>query len=259
MENNSEEKLIIARLNDKVKFCKTRNKVVNTEFLNMYQENIMRKELERIKFKNYIFTGGYEEAESKLLILYPDKLTEDVVKNTVENIMNAIRIILPNEQIGEYQHKDYLGTIMQFGLVRERIGDILVYENCAYIMVLKENAQYIKDSLIVTKKFKKAKIDIIDIKDVEVKEPEFDIFKVTVNSLRLDNFVSEIGKLSRNETSKLIESEQVSVNCKVETRQSKLIEEGDVLIIRRKGKFIIDEFGDVNKKGKQVVIIKKYR
>lgn len=259
MENNSEEKLIIARLNDKIKFCKTRNKVVNTEFLNMYQENIMRKELERIKFENYIFTGGYEEAESKLLILYPDKLTEDVVKNTVENIMNAIRIILPNEQIGEYQHKDYLGTIMQFGLVRERIGDILVYNDCAYIMVLKENAQYIKDSLIVTKKFKKAKIEIIDVKDIEVKEPEFDIFKVTVNSLRLDNFVSEIGKLSRNETSKLIESEQVSVNCKVETRQSKLIEEGDVLIIRRKGKFIIDEFGDVNKKGKQVVIIKKYK
>lgn len=259
MENNSEEKLIIARLNDKIKFCKTRNKVVNTEFLNMYQENIMRKELERIKFKNYIFTGGYEEAESKLLILYPDKLTEDVVKNTVENIMNAIRIILPNEQIGEYQHKDYLGTIMQFGLVRERIGDILVYNDCAYIMVLKENAQYIKDSLIVTKKFKKAKIEIIDVKDIAVKEPEFDIFKVTVNSLRLDNFVSEIGKLSRNETSKLIESEQVSVNCKVETRQSKLIEEGDVLIIRRKGKFIIDEFEDVNKKGKQVVIIKKYR
>lgn len=259
MENNNEEKLTIAKLNDKIKFCKTRNKVVNTEFLNMYQENIMRKELERIKFKNYIFTGGYEEAESKLLILYPDKLTEEVVKRYIENVMKAIRIVLPNEQVGKYQHKDYLGTIMQFGLVRERIGDILVYENCAYIMILQENAQYIKDSLITTKKFKKAKIDIIDIQEIEVKTPEFEIFKITVNSLRLDNFVSEIGRISRNETSKLIESEQVSVNCRVETRQSKLIEEGDILIIRRKGKFIIEEFGNVNKKGKQVVFMKKYK
>ena len=58
---------------------------------------------------------------------------------------------------------------------------------------------------------------------------------------------------------KLIESEQVSVNCKVETRQSKIVEEKDVLIIRRKGKFIIEEFGNVNKKGKQVVMIKKYK
>ena len=243
MENNNEEKLILAKLNDKIKFCKTRNKIANTEFLNMYQENIIRKELERIKFKNYIFTGGYEEAESKLLILYPDKL----------------RVLLPNEQMGKYQHKDYLGTIMQFGLVRERIGDILVYENCAYIIALQENVQYIKDSLIETKKFKKSKIEIIDIKEIEVKTPEFETFKITVNSLRLDNFVSEIGKLSRNETSKLIESEQVSVNCKVETRQSKIVEQGDVLIIRRKGKFIIDEFGSLNKKGKQVVVIRKYK
>ena len=92
-----------------------------------------------------------------------------------------------------------------------------------------------------------------------MKTPEFETFKITVNSLRLDNFVSEIGKLSRNETSKLIESEQVSVNCKVETRQSKIVEQGDVLIIRRKGKFIIDEFGSLNKKGKQVVVIRKYK
>ena len=233
MENNNEEKLILAKLNDKIKFCKTRNKIANTEFLNMYQENIIRKELERIKFKNYIFTG--------------------------ENIIKAIRVLLPNEQMGKYQHKDYLGTIMQFGLVRERIGDILVYENCAYIIALQENVQYIKDSLIETKKFKKSKIEIIDIKEIEVKTPEFETFKITVNSLRLDNFVSEIGKLSRNETSKLIESEQVSVNCKVETRQSKIVEQGDVLIIRRKGKFIIDEFGSLNKKGKQVVVIRKYK
>ncbi len=259
MENNSEEKLILAKLNDKIKFCKTRNKITNTEFLNMYQENIIRKELERIKFRNYIFTGGYEEAESKLLILYPDKLTEQVVIKNTENIIKAIRVLLPNEQMGKYQHKDYLGTIMQFGLVRERIGDILVYEDCAYIIALQENVQYIKDSLIETKKFKKSKIEIIDIKEIEVKTPEFETFKITVNSLRLDNFVSEIGKLSRNETSKLIESEQVSVNCKVETRQSKIVEQGDVLIIRRKGKFIIDEFGNLNKKGKQVVVIRRYK
>ena len=259
MENNNEEKLILAKLNDKIKFCKTRNKIANTEFLNMYQENIIRKELERIKFRNYIFTGGYEEAESKLLILYPDKLTEQVVIKNTENIIKAIRVLLPNEQMGKYQHKDYLGTIMQFGLLWERIGDILVYENCAYIIALQENVQYIKDSLIETKKFKKSKIEIIDIKEIEVKTPEFETFKITVNSLRLDNFVSEIGKLSRNETSKLIESEQVSVNCKVETRQSKIVEQGDVLIIRRKGKFIIDEFGSLNKKGKQVVVIRKYK
>ena len=148
---------------------------------------------------------------------------------------------------------------MQFGLERERIGDIIVFEDKAYIIALKENIQYIKDSLITTRKFKKAKIKIINIEEIEVKEAEFDEIKITVSSLRLDNFVSEIAKTSRNETAKIIESELVSVNCKVETKQSRLVEQGDILIIRRQGKFIVDEFLNINKKGKQVISIKKYK
>lgn len=259
MEGKDEERLILAKLNDKIRLCKTRNKIVNTEFLNMYQKNIITKELQRIKEKNYIFSGGYEEAESKILIIYPEKITEEIATQQIKNIIKAIRIILPNEQKGKYEHRDYLGTIMQFGLERQRIGDILVYDNQAYIIVLEENAQYIKDSLITTKKFKKSKIEIIDINDLQVKTPEFEDIKITLNSTRLDNFVAEIGKISRNESAKLIDSELVSVNCKVETRQSKAVEVGDILIIRGKGKFIINEFLNLNKKGKQVVLVKKYK
>ena len=259
MEIKEEEKLILAKLNDKIRLCKTRNRIVNTEFLNMYQENVIKKELSRIKFNNYILTGGYEEAESKLLVLYPEKLTEQIANESINSIIKAIKVELPNDQIGMYKHGDYLGTIMQFGIERERIGDIIVFPNKAYIIVLKDNAQYIKDSLIITRKFKKSKIEIIDIEQIEVKPKEFDELKVTVNSERLDNFVSELTKLSRNETSKIIEGELVSVNGKVEIIQSKTIKPGDIIIIRRYGKYIIDEFLKINKKGKQVVVVKKYK
>jgi len=259
MEIKDEEKLILAKLNDKIRLCKTRNRIVNTEFLNMHQEIVIKKELERIKEKNYIFTGGYEDAESKILIIYPEKLTKEIVEQNINNIIKTIKIELPNEQKGKYEHRDYLGTIMQFGLTRERIGDIIVHDDKAYILILKENAEYIKDSLLATSKFKKSKIEIIDINEIEVKEKEFEELKITINSPRLDNFVSEIAKTSRTETTKLIESELVSVNCKVETRQSRTVEQGDVLIIRRKGKFIVEEFRNINRKGKQIVIIKKYK
>lgn len=259
METNNEEKLLIAKLSDKLKMCKTRNKIVHTDFLNMYQERILKQELEHLKETNYIFTGGYDLSESKMLIIYPEKLTEDIVERNIENIIKAIKIELPNEQKGKYAHKDYLGTIMQFGLTRERIGDIVVYDDCAYITVMKENVQYIKDSLITTKKFKKSKIEIINANEIIAKTPEFEELKITVNSPRLDSIVSEIGKISRNESYKLIESELVSVNCKIETRQTKMIEQGDLLIIRKKGKFIVDEFLNTNRKGKQVITIKKYK
>ena len=256
---NKEEKIILAKLNDKIRLCKTKNKLVNTEFLNMYQENIIRKELERIKAKNYILTGGYSEAESKILIMYPEKITEEIAKENITNIIKVIKIQLPNEQKGKYQHRDYLGTIMQFGLERERIGDIIVYEDEAYVIVLSENAQYIKDSLQTTKKFKKSKIEIIDIVEMKVKKREFEEIKISVSSQRLDNFISEICKISRSETTRLIASELVSINCKIETKQTKTVEIGDVLIIRGKGKFIVSDFLDINRKGKQVVIVKKYK
>ena len=259
MENKDEEKLILAKLNDKIRFSKTRNRIVNTEFLNMYQESVIRKEIERIKLTNYIFTGGYAEAESKVLIIYPDKLTEQIIKQNIKNIIKAIKIGLPNEQKGKYQHKDYLGTLMQFGINRERIGDIIVYEDKAYIIVLQENAQYIKDSLITTRKFKKSNIEIIEIDDIEAKKPEFEEIKISINSQRLDNFASEITKLSRNETAQIIEGELVSVNGKIETRQSKTVEKDDILIIRKYGKFVVDSFLNINKKGKQIVVIKKYK
>lgn len=259
MEKKDDEKLIIAKLNDKIRICRTKNRIVNTEFLNMYQENIIRKELDKLRERNFYFTGGFEEAESKLLIIYPDKLNEDIVLDNIGNIIKAIQIKLPNEQKGKYAHRDYLGTIMSFGLERERIGDILVYDNKAYILVLKENAEYIKTSLQNTIKFKKSNIEIININEIEIKEPEFEEVKISINSNRLDNFVSEIAKVSRKRATELIESELVSINCKVESKQTKQVNQGDVLIIRGYGKFIICESLNINKKGKEVIIIKKYK
>ena len=91
MEQNIEEKLIIAKLQDKIKYCKNRNKIVNTEFLNLYQKQIVQNKLNELKIKNYIFHGGFEEAENKILILYPDKLNEDIINNSINEIINAIK------------------------------------------------------------------------------------------------------------------------------------------------------------------------
>lgn len=46
-EENLEERLLIAKLTDKIKESKTKNKIVNTEFLNMHQKNIVQRELNR--------------------------------------------------------------------------------------------------------------------------------------------------------------------------------------------------------------------
>ncbi len=37
-----DEKLMIAKLTDKIKSCKTNNKIVNTEFLNIYKRELLQ-------------------------------------------------------------------------------------------------------------------------------------------------------------------------------------------------------------------------
>lgn len=254
-----EDKLIIAKLMDKIKICKTRNKIVHTEFLSIYEKQIIQKELNRNKIKNYIFFGGYEGAEGEILVIYPEKLGKDIAEKNLDNILKAIKIKLPKELEGKYNHRDYLGCVMKTGLNRNRIGDIIVHEDGAYIIVLKENAEYIAEFLKGIIKFSKSQIEVVEYYEIKTKEIELEEKQITVASMRLDNIVAETIKISRSKTEKLIKEEKVFINTKVETKGAKNVGSGDVLAIRGKGKFIIGEILGNNKKGKIIVEVKKYK
>ncbi len=141
---------------------------------------------------------------------------------------------------------------------RERFGDIICFQNEAYVILLGENAEYVRENLSHFTKFKKAKIDIININEIKVKPKEFEDLKIVVASNRLDNFVAEISKVSRSEAEEYILSERVFVNEIAELKVPKKLKVKDKITIRGKGKFIIDEFIGMNKKGKEIYLIKKY-
>ena len=73
--NQMADALLIAKLEDKIKLCKTRNVIVNTGFLNLHEKQCAHKILIQEKFQNYLFFGGYEGAEREILFLYPEKVT----------------------------------------------------------------------------------------------------------------------------------------------------------------------------------------
>lgn len=105
-----EEKLILSKLLDKVSFCETRNQIQVTDFLDLAQQQLVTKFLQVQKITNYIFFGGFEEAERQMVILYPKKL-ENIIKEEKIDFwewVKVIRITLPNENKGEYAHRNYL-------------------------------------------------------------------------------------------------------------------------------------------------------
>lgn len=216
---NQEEKLLIAKTLDKIEFCKTKNKIVNTDFLNLMEIGIVKKVLESEGIKNYFFFGGTENADRSILVLYPDKITEEIARKGISNILEIIKIILPTEL--EYEHRDYLSGIMKLGIKREKFGDILVMNNTANIVCLKEISEYLKLNLLELTRFKKAQIESINIEQLQKVEPQFEEFIIIVSSIRLDNFVSELGRCSRTRAIEFIEEMRVFVNSTLQDKPSK--------------------------------------
>ena len=130
---------------------------------------------------------------------------------------------------------------MKLGIKREKIGDILVFEDGADIVCCNEISKYILNSLPQLKRFSKSKIEKLNITNIRKPEIKKEQKRITVSSLRIDNIISEIVNCSRNESSKILEDQRVMVNYEVETKNSKIIKEDDIIVIRGKGKFRIFE------------------
>lgn len=257
-ELEDDEKLFYAKIDDKIKLSKTRNKIVYTDFLYETEISKAEKYLKLIKFDKYIFSGGYSESERKALIIYPEKLTEEMAIKNLENIFSIIRIILPNNLKETYLHKDFLGGIMKLGVSRDKIGDIIIDKDGADIVVFKENELYFSENLKLLTRFRKSNIDIVNIKDVKKKQEKFEEKQIIVSSMRLDSIVSELANTSRNKAIELIEIGRVLVNHEEIFKPSKSIKIKDIITIRGKGKFIIDSIIRNTKNDRLVIKVMKY-
>ena len=140
-----EERLLVAKILDKIEICQTKNKFVNTDFLDMYEKSIAEKIVKGSDI-NYLFYGGFEGAERAMLVIYPDKLTTEIVENMCNKLIKIVRIVLPAELHEKYMHKNYLGAVMKLGIKREKVGDIRVCKEGADIIVSNDIAEFVKDN-----------------------------------------------------------------------------------------------------------------
>lgn len=256
----AEEKLLISKFLDKIDLSRKKNKIETTDFLNEIEQNIIRNVINLIKFENYEFYGGTENSDRKIIIIYPEKM-KDLFKNNkfkYDTLLSVFRILVDTTNTLTYSHSVYLGGIIKLGLKREKIGDILINDEGADIIVKKESEKFLYANLNSLTRFKDANISIITLREIVNVEKSFQDIKIITSSLRLDNIVSELAKTSRNGANQILEQNRVFVNYENETKSTKQIKEKDVVTIRGKGKFIIDEIAGNTKKGNYIIMIKKF-
>lgn len=253
-----EEKILLAQILDKIEFSKQREKLEYTDFLDMYQTSLVKSFMKKIDFENYILYGGFDNAERNVLIIYPEKYNMTMIEKNYSKIIKVIRIVLSEEEKGNYSHRNYLGGIVKLGMKREKVGDILVFDDGADILVKDETADTLKQELGTLTRFENARIEIVELKDIREQEVKLEELNIIVPSLRLDNFVSDLARTSRSKAVQIIDSERVFINGHNETKASKQVKLGDVITIRGKGRFAVKEFSGSTRSGRTVVKVEKY-
>lgn len=254
---DKDNKILLAQILDKLEGTENRNKIENTDFLDLAQIEIVQKFAEKIKIENYIIYGGYENSERKMFVIYPSKFNKSIVENNLKTLIEIIRIELPEDLKGKYTHRDYLGVVMKLGIERKKVGDIIVDNDGADIIVCKDISKFLVENLGSLTRFSKSKIsiqNIVELKNVETKTEEVDII---VTSLRLDNVIAELAHCSRNKAIEIINMERVFVNFENETKKTKQIKKGDRITIRGKGRFYIKEFVGQTKSGRNIIKVEK--
>lgn len=253
-----DDKILLAQILDKVEMVEKKNKIEYTDFLDLAQIELVQKFINKIKIENYICYGGFEQAERKMFVIYPEKFNVSVVEKNLSNIVQIIRIELPDDLKGKYTHRDYLGAVIKLGVERKKIGDIIVDNNGADIIIDKDISKFLLDNLGSLTRFSKSEItlqNINDLRSVEIRKEELEII---VSSMRLDNVISELARCSRNKAHDIINTERVFVNFECETKKTKQIKPGDMVTIRGKGRFFIKEIAGQTRSGRTVIKVEKF-
>jgi len=252
------EKILLAQILDKIEMVEKKNKIEHTDFLDLAQIELVQKFINKLKIENYMSYGGFEEAERKMFVIYPEKFNSIIVEKNLSNIVQIIRIQLPEDLKGKYTHRDYLGAVIKLGVKREKIGDIIVDNNGADIIVDKDISKFLLENLRSLTRFSKSEITVENIENLRTVEIRKEEREIILSSLRLDNVISELARCSRNKALDIINMERVFVNFQCETKKTKQIKTGDMVTIRGKGRFFVKELVGQTRSGRIVIRIEKF-
>lgn len=234
------------KVDNYIKLCqKIDNIVFSKEFYPLSQIN-------NISHKNVIlkFKGVNSDSEKKMIAFIPKYLSDFELNFPVKYFK-----IEKKSKFISLEHKHYLGNILSLGIKREILGDLIVRDGVCYGIIVEEMFEFLKDNL---SRINSSPVEVQEITENEIPESEFEIINILVSSMRLDSFVAEITNLSRNLAAEYVMLGNVQVNYGIKKEKDTKLNIGDVVIIKKYGKFIIFEDNGLSKKEKYKVIIKKF-
>ena len=195
--------------------------------------------------------GGYEGAERNRIAFIP--LDLDV---NMHDYISAVRIVVPFMK-KTLTHRDYLGSVLGLGIKRECVGDILVSENSADVIVVPPMAGFIADNLISVGRCP-VKVTRISLDELTSVKGASESGTVTVASLRLDAVTAAMFSISRGRAEKLISQGSVKLNHLPCLDKANSVNVGNIISVKGFGRAVVSNIGGKSRKGRIFIDIDRY-
>lgn len=248
---NEEKKVFFSHLNDLERRAYEKNVIQCSDFLTV-EEGAYCREM----FRTALLWGGFEGAERCVAVFLPEYLGADDIRDDPSLCgLSGVRISLSKYDLnGKIGHRDVLGALMNLGIERDVVGDIICSDAGASAVVKKKIASHIINEL---KQVGRHSVTVEECSPAELCPHDDGKEKIcTVSSLRLDCVLATAFNLSRNLSSEFIGTGRVSVNGLPTEKGDRVLLCGDRISVRGKGRAEIVSLGRLTSKGRTVITVR---
>jgi len=225
---------------------------VVTDFLSPPELIEIQRTFMRLTEVQLLAWGGYPQAERQRLSIARSELSLEP-----NSIPIAALEISGNFLFDSASHRDFLGALLGNGIVRDKVGDVLVLgEQGAQATIVPELAEFFIMNLNQVRSVP-VKTRLIEVSQLKIREPKKKELVTVEASLRLDAVASAGFGMSRSKMVDLINGGDVRVNWKDTASTSHLVKAGDLIAIRGKGRVEVGEIA-VTKKDRYRVQLTRF-
>ena len=208
----------------------------------------------RVAGENEVTMWGGTDNSERVVVRFgnPKQLGYD------EDFPIRIVCVKPKQEkfAGDMTHRDFLGAVLNLGIERDVVGDILISEHTAYLFVLGELADFV---CLELERVRRTAVKCEPVKEIPAGLlPKLAEETVTVASPRLDAILAKAYHLSRGDAKSLFEAEKVTVNGRICTNPETVLKPNSKVSIRGFGRFEYRGEEHATRKGKTGITIWRY-
>lgn len=249
--SDKDDKFLQNRIRDLANRCYKNNMYTFTDFLSTADASAYYSIENELNFVEKTVWGGAEECE-RIVVRFGSEEQLGYEERFPITVLHISAIM--KKFSDDLTHRDILGSLMNLGIEREVLGDIIICDKEIYVFCLDSIADYICDNLSRIK-HTTVMCSVTD-KVPEILQQEMVERTIQVQSERIDGIIAKVYNMSRSQCIPLFVEKKVFVNGRQCENNSYQLKAGDRVTVRGFGRFVFVEITGVSRKGKLNALVR---